>query len=218
MNLLFLEDNLEYAKNTIELLNSYFHTIYHSTTVQDSLDIFNQESIDVIISDIKVKDGNGLDFIIAVREINQKVPIVVLSAHKDSEFLLKAIPLHIFSYELKPIKFDSIMELLQKISNSFKDNNLLKITKDLTYNYLTKELEENSVHIGLTKKEILFIESLLRNKHKILSNAIVQKDVYEDKTMSHAAIKNLVLRLRKKVDTDFILTITNLGYKLSPQH
>ena len=215
LNLLFLEDNPEYAKNTIEFLSSYFHTIYHATNVNDSIELFNKETIDVIISDVKVENGNGLDFIVSVRESNQEIPIVVISAHKDTEFLLKAIPLQIFSYEIKPIRFDDMIHLLQRIAESFTDTNITPITQNLSYNNVTKELHEHSHTIILTKKESLFIESLLRNKNTILSNAMIQKDVYEDKPMSPAAIKNLVLRLRKKISTPFIFTATSLGYRLA---
>ena len=66
---------------------------------------FQNNEIDIIISDLKVKDGLALSFIEQIRSINKEIPIVVLSAHKDEEFLLKAIPLGLTSYEIKPINF-----------------------------------------------------------------------------------------------------------------
>ena len=215
LNLLFLEDNEEFAKNTIEILEIYFKKVFHSPDIKEALILFNDFKIDVIISDIKVNDGNGLDFIMAVREIDNEIPIIVLSAHKDEEFLFKAIGLNILSYELKPLKYKSLISLFEKISSKFRLNHKVKIGTGLEYDYLSKELYENNKALKLTKREVNFIELLIKNKDKVVSNDMIQKYVWEDKIMSDAAIKNLVLRIRKKVATDFLTTVTSLGYKLS---
>ena len=67
-NILFLEDNIGFAKNTIELLNIYFKNVLHSQTINKAVKLFKKNTIDVIISDIKVKDGNGLEFIQKIRK------------------------------------------------------------------------------------------------------------------------------------------------------
>jgi len=137
----------------------------------------------------------------------------VLSAHKDEEFLFKAIPLHILSYDLKPLSYDSFMALLKKISDKFENREDVFITDILRYSYTTKELYEDDNAISLTKKEALFIELLLKYKSGIITYEMIQRDVYEGNIMSQAAIKNFLLRLRKKVTTDFISTVHNFGYK-----
>ena len=215
LNLLFLEDNIEFAQNTVETLKLYFNKIYHHTKIEDALKTFKTEDIDIIISDIKLGDENGLDFIIAVRELDKDIPIIVLSAHKDEEFLFKAIPLNIQSYELKPLSYMKLISLLNKISSKFEFNKSVSIGKSLKYDYMTKVLYENSKTIKLTKKEILFIELLIKTKNRMLTNDLIQKEVYKESVMSDAAVKNLLFRLRKKVDEDFIKTISNVGYRLS---
>ena len=67
----------------------------------------------------------------------------------------------------------------------------------------------------MTKKESLFIELLINNKTEITTNDVIQRDVWEDTIMSNSAIKNLIFRLRKKINSDFITTVNGIGYKLS---
>jgi len=215
LNVLLLEDNIEFAKNTIETLNLYFKEVHHSKNIKGSLSIFANSRVDIIISDIKVDDGNGLDFIKAIRESNSDLPIVILSAHKDEEFLFEAIGLNILSYELKPLSYEKLNKLLSIISKKFYNNKEVEIGKNILYNYITKEIYEDNKTINLTKKEILFIELLIKNSDKVVTNQIIQRDIYEDKVMSESALKNLLLRLRKKVSKEFITTVTNVGYKLS---
>ncbi len=214
LNILFLEDNEEFAKNTTTFLNLYFKKVVHKTTIEDAMHHFNDNRVDVIITDIKVEDGNGLDFIIEVRLVDKSIPIVVLSAHKDEDFLFKAIPLGILSYELKPINYENFLTLLNKIALTFIPMDIVEIFENIKYYAKSRELKENEKVISLTKKEALFIELLIKNAESITTNEMIQKDVWEEKLMSSAAIKNFIFRLRKKVSIDFITTYQGVGYRL----
>lgn len=214
LNILFLEDNEEFAKNTKEFLNIYFKNIYHAATIKEALELFNDKKIDVIISDIKIQDDNGLVFVQSVRKINSDIPIVILSAHKDEEFLFKAIPLNIFSYELKPLSYKKFMELLKKLSEKFSDNNVVVLKNGLQYNFGDKRLCLDESFIKLTKREMLLIELMIKNMGEVVTNDMIQRNVWEDKFMSDSAIKNLIFRLRKKVALPFIQTVQSIGYKL----
>ncbi len=218
LNLLLLEDNIEFTNNTIDTLNLHVKKVFHARNIKDALTLFRNFKMDVIISDIKVEDGNGLDFVTEVRAINTNIPIVILSAHKDEDFLFKAIPLKILSYELKPLGYDALHKLLQKIAQEFNPKQKVMIGKNLYYSYQNKMIYEDEKMIALTKKEMLFMELLLVNINKMLSIESIQRDVWEDKPMGEGALKNLIFRFRKKVKTNFLTTITNVGYRLSDTH
>ena len=212
LNILLLEDNEEFAKNTIEFLQIYFQNTFHSISIKGALDLYNDYHIDIIISDIKVSDGNGLDFIKVIREKDENIPIVILSSYKDEDFLFKAIPLNICSYEVKPLSYDKLLSLLKLLSSKFEDKDSF-IYKNLTYDFKTKVLSIDNKLISLTKNEILFIELLIVNK--LITYDMIQRDVYREKIMSDSSIKNLLLRLRKKIPIDFITAVAGIGYKLS---
>lgn len=214
LTILFVEDNEAFARNTIDFLQIYFGKVLHSKTIKDALRLFETEALDLILSDIKVEDGNGLEFIEKVRHTNKEIPIIVMSAHKEEELLLKAIPLGILAYEVKPIHYESFLSLLKKISQHFKERSSFQISPTLLYDYKTKELLLDKKVIALTKKEMLFIELLLKYPQQIVSNHMIQNDVWEQTIMSDSAIKNLIFRLRKKVNQEFVQTIHGVGYKL----
>ncbi|MCD6258590.1 MAG: response regulator transcription factor [Helicobacteraceae bacterium] len=214
LSILFIEDNEAFAKNTIDFLQLYFGRVLHTKTLKDALNLFETEDPDLILSDIKVEDGNGLEFIQQVRRRNKEIPIIVMSAHKEEEFLFKAIPLGILSYEVKPINYENFLSLLKKISQHFKELSSVQISPNLLYDHKNKKLLLETQTIALTKKEMLFIELLLKYPQQIVSNDMIQNDVWEQTIMSDSAIKNLIFRLRKKVNQDFIQTIHSVGYKL----
>ncbi len=214
-NILFLEDNMSFANNTIEFLNIYFEKVIHCSSVKKALTAFNEHRVDVIISDIKVEDGSGLDFISKVRDIDLEVPIVILSAHKDEAFLFKAIPLNITSYELKPLNYDNFINLLIKLNSSFEVKQTVALSKNLEYDFKKHEILLDKEVVNLTKKEALFIELLLKHSDDIATNEMIQNTIWENKLMSDAAVKNFVFRLRKKLKHDVIITVQGFGYRLN---
>ena len=213
-NLLFLEDNEEFAKNTIQLLNLYFKKVYHTDSIKSAFKIMDDYKIDFIISDIKLKDGNGLDFIKTLRDTNDFTPTIVLSSYKDEKLLLQAIPLHVEAYELKPLSYEKFKNIIAKIAKILEPKNIYIINNELTYNTKSKEIIYKSQNIKLTKKEISFVEYLIKKSPEIVTQDMIQVNVWESKIMSNSAIKNLILRLRKKVPTKFIINIGGVGYKL----
>lgn len=215
LQLLFLEDNEEFAFNTAKLLNLYFKKVFNCKTIKEALLTYKENRIDVIIADIKIENKNGLEFIQEVRKSDNKCIIAVLSAYKDEEYLLKAIPLNLISYELKPIRYDDLILLLKKISSKLPQLENVALRENLIYNFLTKELLLGDRVIDLTKKEALFIELLIKENPKPINSERVQRDIWESRIMSDAAIKNMIFRLRKKVGVDFISTLQGVGYKLS---
>jgi DNA-binding response OmpR family regulator len=215
LNLLFLEDNTEFALHTSELLGIYFKKVFHCKNIKEASDTFGEHRIDAIICDVKISGKNGLDFIQEVRKTDENCIVAALSAYKDDDYLLKAIPLNLTAYELKPIRYDDLMLLLKKMSAKLPPRTMAKICDNLAYNFETKELMLEKEAIQLTKKELLFIELLIKSHPKVLSHERVQRDIWESRVMSDAAIKNMIFRLRKKVGVDFISTMQGVGYKLA---
>jgi DNA-binding response OmpR family regulator len=215
LNLLFLEDNIEFALHTSELLGIYFKKVFHCKNIKEASETFNEHRIDAMICDVMISGKNGLDFIQEVRKTDEKCIVCVLSAYKDEEYLLKAIPLNLTAYELKPIRYDDLMLLLKKISAKLTPRVTAKIGGTLSYNFKTKELLVRKRPIQLTKKEFLFTELLIKSYPVPIEPQRVQRDIWESRVMSDAAIKNMIFRLRKKVGIDFILTMQGVGYKLA---
>jgi len=215
-NLLFLEDNELFANNMIEFLGEYFNALYHATSIKDALTIFSEKSIHAIISDIKVKDGNGLEFISKIRELDKITPIVVLSAHKDEDFLFKAIPLNLFDYIIKPIDYDTLIKLLNRLDHALTQTHkeIVHIKENLYYDIKNRTVIADKAVIKLTDMEYKLIELLIKNKNSLTSKELIEKEVYENEIMSESALKNLILRIRKKLGSNFIETVSGIGFRL----
>ena len=79
---------------------------------------------------------------------------------------------------------------------------------------MKKSIYKNEQEIILSKKEALFIELLIRNKNSITSKDDINNFIWENEFMSESALKNFLLRVRKKIGKEFFYTIQNIGYRL----
>lgn len=214
--ILFLEDNITFANDTIRFLSHYTKDVIHVESIEEAFEKFHSQPIDIILSDLKVKDGNALSFIERIRQINQQIPIVVLSAHKDEDLLLKAIPLGLTAYAIKPINFTAFEELLEKCSKALDtlETNIIYVKDDAFYDKGKKVLIIDNNNIDLTKKESEFVELLLEHKNSIVTKDMINEVIWDNEVMSDPALKNFLLRIRKKTYRDFFYTIQGIGYRL----
>ena len=78
----------------------------------DALTQLQHQNIDIIISDIRMPQLNGLDFANKVREINPNVEIILLTGYAEFEYAKRALTLGIREYLLKPFRFEDVAKAL----------------------------------------------------------------------------------------------------------
>ena len=121
---------------------------------------------DLIISDINMPNKNGLEMIKGIRELNKEVPVVLLTAHSEANYLLEAISLHISEYVIKPMNMTVLFEKLQSAYLPIYQKKLLEV-KNLELAQLNEKIKETA------KKE------LAEMKEKLIGNDYVD-DVDDD--------------------------------------
>lgn len=214
--ILLLEDNREFIDNAVSLFKMFVAQVYVAHTIKEAFDIMSKERIDIIISDIHLKNENGLDFIKQVRKTNDAIPILVLSGHKNEELLFKAMTLNLSGYLLKPINFKMLVESFNEcLSKLEASNQPIVVLKDgYCYDKALKKVIQDKAVFELNKKEILFFEMLCENKNRILTRDMFLAYVYEYESMSESALNNFIMRIRRRFGKAFLHTIPDVGYKM----
>jgi len=214
--ILFLEDNVEFAANTANLLQMFVQTVYHAQEISQAHTIFSANPIDIIICDIKLKNENGIDFIRDIRTKDTKTPIIIISGHKDEEFLFRAIPLGLTAYLLKPIKYETLIDALKQCVDAIDAHHMKKIElkEGWYYDGENKCLEKEGQIYTLNKKESLFIDLLSKNRDRLITKEMINAAVWQLEDMSDSAITNFILRIRRRFGKNFIFTIPDVGYRL----
>jgi len=199
------------------MLFKYFKKVIICNKALEGLKCYNENIIDVILIDYNLSDINGCDLSNEIRQINKYIPIVLMNNFFDKELLLKLIPLKLTDILIKPINGSSLKDSLKLIASELNYCNTLeniKLFNNFSYDFYKKKLVNlnDKNEIKLTKSEILFTELLIQNMNKTVSHGMINSKFKELK--SSQSIKNLVYRIRMKLETDIIENIHGIGYIL----
>jgi DNA-binding response OmpR family regulator len=210
---LIVEDDNEIRKRILNTLSFYFKKVYESSDGIDGYESFLALKPDLLISDIEMPDGNGIELVKNIRKINSFTPIIVLSAYSKEEYLLNLINLNINQYILKPASNESLLNAISAVL--LKENNtIFDLGEDLYLDMDNSKLLYKKDEINLRKKEKHFLELLHQNKNKIVNYDMIQDYIWEEKFMTQNALKSFVKELRHKLPVQIIDNIIQEGYKL----
>jgi len=124
LNVLYVEDNIEVNKQTLDIFEDYFNRTDSAYNGQEGLLKYkdflleNKNYYDIVITDINMPKLDGIEMTKAIKEINNDQEIVIISAYNDSDKLMRLIDLGVNHFLLKPILLDKILKSLYKVSQS----------------------------------------------------------------------------------------------------
>ncbi len=210
---LVVEDDPIIREKLVTTLKFFFKEVYQSDNGLDAYEKFLEEKPNLIISDIEMKNENGIELIKKVRKINLDIPIIVLSAYSKEEYLLKLINLKIAHYILKPATNKKLFEAIS-IALLKEQKVLLKLCENMYLDTENSLIRYKNEEISLRKKEKYFLELLYKNKDKITSYELIQEYIWTDKYMTQNALKTFIKELRKKLPVQIIENVIQEGYRL----
>lgn len=214
--MLFIEDDEELSQMMIPIFKVFVKEVFYAPTLSCAQEILTEQCVDLIFTDIHLKSENGLDFVKEIRSNDEEIPIIILSGYKDEPLLLKAIPLGLSDYLVKPVNYAQLTAAFEKCVQKMEKSNRQRIALSNGYEYSLdeKKVIKDGVWYELKKKELLFIELLSKNKNRLITKEMIQASVWENEEMSDAALYNFIMRIRNRFGKDFIHMISNLGYRL----
>ncbi len=186
------------------------------------LRLFQNEKFDLVILDINLPGMNGYELCKAIRNVDIKVPVMMLTAMSAVDDKIEGFDVGADDYIIKPFDFRELLvrirALLKRIDSTAPTGVQLK-AGDLIMNLDTKEVTRSSKPILLTAKEFQLLEYLLRNKNRVVSRADIALNVWDiDFDSGTNVIDVYVNYLRKKIDKHFetalIYTQIGMGYIL----
>ena len=125
IKILYVEDEKEIRDNTKRPLDYLCDELIIAQDGKEGLELYKQHSPDIVVSDIKMPNMNGIDMCKAIKKINPKQYIVFTTAHSESSFFMEAIELQVDGYILKPIDYDllenKIENIIEQISIKLKN-------------------------------------------------------------------------------------------------
>ena len=219
LNILYIEDEYNIRQNITKTLKLICKEVFDVEEIDNANKILNTSRIDIIISDINLGKDNGLSFIEELRKKDKTIPIILLSAYTDKEYLLKATKLKLIDYLTKPIDFKMLNNALHNCVNDIIDNSkyIIRFPNNINYNVLQKKLfnANGNNEITLTSKELLLLDYLVKYNNRVVSHEELKINIWEDIfEATDSALKNLLNKLRKKIGKEVIINISGVGFRI----
>lgn len=217
LDLLFLskkENILEKERNIVKI---FFNKITFCDNCKKAFELYSHFHHDVIITDMDFEDNCAIKLCKEIKEINHNIPIIILSKKKDEKLLFEAIRLQVIDYIVRPAKVENLISALNETAKHILNHGevIIKINKDLFYNYKEKSVKKDKEEIKLTKNEFRLLELLLVNKEHNLTKEEIERHLWADEYITESAFKSLFSRLRQKIGKDVIKNSFGIGYQLA---
>ena len=214
LKILIVEDEKKLASLLKEsILDSFFKVII-AKDGDEGLKKYHSFKPDIIITDIMMPFCDGLEMTQKIKELDENIPIIVLSAHSDKEKLLKAIDLGINKYFIKPFDPEELIEHINKIAPKLRKQKQIILKDNCIFDNNASSLHKNSSLVILTKREKEFFHLLLKYKNSLVTTQQIKSALWKEE-VHDVRLRTFIKRLRLKTSKDVIENISGQGYLIS---
>ncbi len=214
MNILLIEDNesiikgLEYA-----FKQNNFNLVYKSD-LKSAKEYLIKNKPNIIILDISLPDGNG--YIFYKNNIKEnKIPTIFLTANDDEDNIVNCLEDGAEDYITKPFSTRELVARINRILSKNKSNNIINV-KDITFDLDKMEVYKNNDKINLTSLELKILSLLFENINKVITRNYIIENIWKwtGNDVNDNTVTVYLKRIREKLDSDIIITLKGIGYRI----
>ena len=217
--ILVVEDDKDLNKTVCSFLNHSGYEAIGCLNANDAYDALTENIIDLIVSDIMMPGVDGFEFAENVRELNEEIPILFMTAKDDIASKQRGFRIGIDDYMVKPVDFD---ELFLRIGALLRRAKIASSRKVEIGKFLMDADEHtaylNGEEISLTNREFSILYKLLSYPKKTFTRMQLMDEFWDaDTETTPRAVDVYMTKLRTKLSRcdDFeIVTVHGLGYKV----
>ena len=213
ISILCVEDEEGIRETIVSTLKYYFKEVYEASNGNEAYELYEYYKPKIILSDIQMKDGNGLELVKKIRKNDNDTMIIMLTAYSNEEYLMELINLNISHFILKPLNLKKLTIALEKyLQKAIKP---ILLSKDLILDSQKRELiYKNEEIIHLRKREKDFLHLLYDKNGSILKYEEIELELWNEKQMTSHALKSFIKELRIKIPINIIKNVPQEGYTL----
>lgn len=216
ISILCVEDEFGIRQSIVNTLKYYFKDVYEASNGKEALELYEYYKPKIVITDIQMRDGDGVELVKKIRENDFETMLIMLTAHSNEEYLIDLINLNINHYILKPLNLTKLSEAFEKYL--VKSSKTVMSSEDLLFDLQKRELiYKNNEIIHLRKREKDFLYLLYEKKESILRYEEMELELWSDKEMTTHALKSFIKDLRNKIPVNVIKNVPQEGYTLQKQ-
>lgn len=223
MKILIVEDEKELRENTQSYLGGGEYICETAANFKEARDRIVSFMYDVVLLDLMLPDGNGLNILRLVKECQPDTGVLIVSAKNALDDKIVGLDLGADDYLTKPFHLSELNARLKAIYRRRKLEGKSVLTfHEITINTDNHEVSINGEPVVLTMREYELLLYFVTNKNRVLTKQVIAEHLWGDNVdfldsfdFVYQHIKNLRKKLLSAGGEDYIKTMYGVGYKFS---
>jgi DNA-binding response OmpR family regulator len=223
MKILIIEDEKELVRTIKKFLEAegfLCETACSWFEAEDSLSVYNY---DIIILDLTLPGGNGLDLIRLIKARNRQAGLLIVSAKNSLDDKIKGLDMGADDYITKPFHLAELNSRIKSLARRqhFDGANEL-IFNEIKINTDSGEVFVNGTIVDLTRKEYQILLYFIINRNKVITRESIAEHVWGDNIsyadnydFIYSHIKNIRRKIELNNGKDYLHNVYGIGYKFS---
>lgn len=220
-HILVVDDDLDILKVLKANLELYDFDVTTADSCSSAKKAFTERMPDLVVLDIMLPDGDGIEICKELRMNHPRIPIIMLTAKDKLSDKIMGLNSGADDYIVKPFE---TLELIARINACLRRTSVipedeLKIG-ELFIDIKRRQVRKNNRLIQLTPKQFDLLVFLAKNRHRVLTRKEIKEHIWKEKELySWSRVIDVHIRhLRERIEDNpeeptYILTVPGVGYK-----
>jgi DNA-binding response OmpR family regulator len=220
VKILIVEDQERLGQFLERGLKECAYTVQWVRNRKDALDALAESSVDVIVLDLGLPDGDGIDMLRQWRASGFNEPVVILSARDSVEDRIKGLNVGADDYLPKPFSFEELLARVRSLAR--RQSSVKQVVLEhqgVRIDLLSHTVKVNGRPIELTSREYALLEIFLQNPGRILTRTLISEKIWAshydvDTNLLDVYMSRLRAKLENSTAKPLFKTIRGVGYQM----
>ena len=216
MRLLLIEDDYVLGEAMRDQVSADGHGVDWMQRLDDARAALTTVAYDLILLDLNLPDGRGLDLLKELRREGNPVPVIITTAQDQIAIRIDGLNAGADDYLVKPFDLNEMSARVSAVARRYAGIAAPQLTVGAaSVNLATKSVSIAGKPISLTSREWAVLERLLSRRGGIVTKSEIEDSIYPfGAEVEGNAVEVYVSRLRKKLGPDVVTTVRGMGYRI----
>jgi len=225
MKILIVEDE----KDLLIVLSNFLTKEHYICELADSFETASEKiavyQYDIILLDITLPDGNGLDLLKVIKKYNLQAGVIIISAKNSLDDKINGLDLGADDYMTKPFQLSELNSRIKAVlrRRQYEGSNVVTFN-EISIDTEGKELSIFNEKVKLTLKEYDMLMYFIVNKNRVLTKEAIAEHLWDDNIdladnfdFIYTHLNNIRRKIKVAGGVDYIKTIYGMGYKFTEE-
>jgi len=218
VRILLIEDDYVLGEAIRDHVRADGHGVDWMQRLDDARAALDTVEYGLILLDLSLPDGRGLDLLKQLRRAGNPVPVIVTTAQDQVAIRIEGLNAGADDYLVKPFDLDELSARVSAVARRYAGLAAPQLRLgEASVNLATRTITLADKPIGVTAREWAVLERLLSRRGGIVTKAEIEDSLYPfGAEIEGNAVEVYVSRLRKKLGQSVITTVRGMGYRIEP--